>query len=85
MRSSRAFRRAQEAAGEDEMVCGYWDAKGKPRYFVAPRGADEVELRQRAFEAKNGRPMTEGEQLLDAALNGDFVSAFEQAMSHYLG
>ncbi len=82
--NTEAFQRAQDQAGDDGSVCGFHDEDGTPHYFIVPKGADEVEVRARAFETIHGRPMNRAEQFLDAAVAGDFVKAYEQAMTHYL-
>lgn len=83
-RNKQAFQRALITAGDDGSVCGFQDEDGTPHYFVVPKDAPEELIRARAFEAVNGRPMNRAEQLLDAAASGDFVRAYEQAMTNYL-
>lgn len=80
----RAFLKAQRQAGADSMVCAYLDRDGTPRYFTAPKDAPEGVIEARAFELKNGRPMNRAEEILSAAKRGDFLSAYENAMDHYL-
>ncbi len=80
----KAFLRASEQAGDDGSVCGFHDKDGKPHYFVVSKDAEEGDVRARAFETIHGRPMNRAEELLDAAVAGDFVKAYEQAMTHYL-
>jgi hypothetical protein len=64
----KAFKKAQEKAGDDEIVCGTYDDNGEPLYFTAPRGTSEEEIRNLAFAAKNGRPLSLLENgLLDMA------------------
>ncbi len=82
--NKEAFQRARAEAGEDGTVCGFHDEDGTPHYFVVRNEADEVEFRARAFESIHGRPMNRAEQFLDAAVAGDYVKAYEQAMTHYL-
>ena len=83
-RNKAAFLRAKTKAGDDGRVCGVTDENGTPVYFVVSRDATDEEVRARAFEVRHGRPMNRAEMLLDAAANGDFVRAYEQAMTHYL-
>ena len=66
------------------MVCGYTTPEGEPHYFVVPKDASEEAVRARAFETIHGRPMNRAEELLDAAVAGDFIKASQQAISHYL-
>lgn len=82
-KNRQAFKRAKRVAGDTDIVCGFHDPEGNPHYFVVPRDASEEEIRRRAFEAKHQRPMNRAESLLDAALSGDFVRAFESTMAHY--
>ena len=83
-RNREAFLRAQTKAGDDGMVCGYTNSEGEPHYFIVPKDASEEAVRARAFETINGRPMNRAEGLLDAAVAGDFVKAYEQVMTRYL-
>lgn len=46
-----------EAAKLGLTVCGTLLASGEPRYFLAPETVTEDELRERAFEIREGRPM----------------------------
>ena len=82
--NTKAFQRAADQAGDDGSVCGFHDEDGTPHYFVVPKGADEGEVRARAFETIHGRPMNRAEQLLDAAAAGEFIKAYEQVMTNYL-
>lgn len=84
LQNRAAFKRAKEQAGEDGRVCGITDEEGTPRYFVVGADASEEEIQARAFEARYGRPMNRSEQLLASAMNGDFVRAYEQAMTTYI-
>ncbi len=83
-RNKRAYEQAKIQAEPDGMVCGFLDKDGTPHYFTMAKDADEVDVRARAFESIHGRPMNRAELLLDAAVAGDFVKAYEQAMTHYL-
>ncbi len=83
-RNKQAFARAKEEAGETGMVCGFHDEDGAPHYFVVEKDLSAEDLRARAFQAMHSRPMNRAEQLLDAAAAGDFIRAYEQAMTHYL-
>lgn len=78
---AKAKRQADEEGGR---VCGTVDDEGTPIYFVVPQDATDEQIQARAFELKHGRPMNQAESLLQAAQNGSFVDAFEQAMRHYL-
>lgn len=80
----QAFQHAQSQAGDDGVVCGYTTDEGVPRYFIVPKDASEESIRARAFETIHGRPMNRAEELLDAAVAGDFIRASEQAISRYL-
>ncbi len=82
--NKRAYEHAKSEAGDDGMVCGFHDKDGTPHYFIVDKGADEIATRARAFETINGRPMNRAEELLDAAVAGDFIRASEQALVHYL-
>lgn len=79
-----AYAKAAEQASEGDMVCGVMGPDGHPRYFVAPKDAEEPELRRRAFEAKHGRPMTDGEALLDAYISGELKSAAIDTLKGYV-
>ena len=57
-KNSKAFKKAQESAGDEEIVGGTYDSNGEPLYFTAPRGATEEEIRDLAFASRNGRPMS---------------------------
>ena len=80
----RAYEHAKSEAGTDGVVCGFHDKDGTPHYFIVAKEADEVATRARAFETIHGRPMSRAEELLDAAVAGDFIKASQQAISHYL-
>lgn len=55
------YLRARGAADEHGMsVCGTFK-DGKPLYFLASPDATDDRIRELAFEAQNGRPMTEDE------------------------
>ncbi len=82
--NKQAYEHAKAEAGDDGMVCGFHDKDGTPHYFIVAKEADEVDVRSRAFETIHGRPMNRAEGLLDAAVAGDFVRAYEQVMTHYL-
>jgi hypothetical protein len=43
-------------------VCGTLLPDGSPRYFLLPSSAAEDEIRSRAFEIREGRPMHRVEQ-----------------------
>ena len=59
---------AAAAKEHDLSVCGTYRGD-KPIYFLAAKEASDEQLRDAAFEAQNGRPMSEGErQILAAAL-----------------
>lgn len=61
----RAFEEAkQEAETTGGMVCGTILPDGRPCYYVVPSDSDDLDLVKRAFALKNGREMTQGEQLL---------------------
>ena len=47
---------ALAACGEHEQICGTYRGD-EPVYFVMPRDASDTEIRDRAFEVKNGRRM----------------------------
>ena len=57
-KNSKAFKKAQGNAKDEEIVCGTYDSNGEPLYFTAPRGATEEEIRNLAFASRNGRPMS---------------------------
>lgn len=61
----RAFARAQaEAEALNGMVCGTVRADGRPIYYVVPREAKDAEIEAKAFELREGRGITDGEQIL---------------------
>tara|TARA_R110002020_G_scaffold94671_5_gene227586 strand:- start:3506 stop:3751 length:246 start_codon:yes stop_codon:yes gene_type:complete len=64
LKNARAFKKASETAAEDEIVCGTYTDDGEPLYFTAPREATEDEIRDRAFAARNGRPLSTVERHL---------------------
>jgi len=71
----KAFKKAQEKAGDDEIVCGTYSDNGDPLYFTAPREATEDEIRDRAFAARNGRPLSQTERHLLELAEGQRTNA----------
>lgn len=65
-------------------MCGYTDRDGVPHYVVVPRSASDEQIRDLIFQAQHGRPMNRAEMLLSAAQQGDFLRAYEDAITHYL-
>lgn len=62
-----AFEAAKaEAAETGGMVCGTYDPSGRPRYFVVPREADDLDLAKQSFALKHGRAMSPTEETLTA-------------------
>ena len=70
-KNARAFQRARaEATAIGGSVCGTYKANGEPVYFVVPPGASDAAIQARAFAAREGRPMAEGEIMLKATVGG---------------
>lgn len=68
--NAERFQRAREACPDGHMVCGI---KGEPPvYFSIHADATDEEIAQRAFEVRNGRPMSQAEEILsrEARLRG---------------
>lgn len=66
-KNRRAFAKAKSRAEKaGEIVCGAIRKDGTPVYFTAPSDAAEHQLRELAFSAVEGRPMTDGERMLAA-------------------
>ncbi len=74
-RNARAFQKAQDQAADGEIVCGTYLDDGEPLYFTAPRESTEQEIRDRAFEARNGRPMSRTERHLLELAEGQKINA----------
>lgn len=65
MRTFTEWSDALEASVTDVMgVGGTLGADGRPVYFLHPLGAENDEIELLAFEARHGRPMSDGEQRL---------------------
>ena len=63
------YRDAQAAAADAQMGVG-GALKGRdPVYFLYPLDADDDTIRDLAFEARSGRPMSDGERRLWAVVN----------------
>lgn len=58
-----SFADADAARTTDQQVCGAYVDKS-PRYFLMPATASDDEIRDAAFELKNGRPVSTYEQFL---------------------
>ena len=54
----------QAASAGGEVVCATVMADGQPRYFTVPVGATEEQIRDRAFEIRNGRQIMPVERRL---------------------
>ena len=63
-KNARAFKKAQETAVDGEVVCGTYSDNGDPLYFTAPKESSEEEIRDLAFPARNGRPLSRVERHL---------------------
>ena len=63
-KNTRAFKKAQETVVDGDIVCGTYSDNGEPLYFTAPRESSEEEIRDRAFTARNGRPLSRVERHL---------------------
>jgi|TARA_B110001454_G_C12608202_1_gene387526 hypothetical protein len=63
-KNARAFKKAQETVADGDIVCGTYSDDGDPLYFTAPRESTEEEIRDRAFAARNGRPLSRVERHL---------------------
>ena len=74
-KNARAFKKAQETVADGEIVCGTYLDDGEPLYFTAPRESTEQDIRDRAFEARNGRPMSRTERHLLELAEGRKVNA----------
>lgn len=83
-RNKARFAKAQRAAGEDGMVCGYTDEDGVPHYVVVPKDASDADIRRLIFEHRHGRPMQPSEELLDAFLSGDLLREYEETLTKYI-
>lgn len=57
-----ASRQAQDAGG---MVCGTYDSKGRPVYFVMPKGTDDQTVSKAAFQHRNGRSQSPTDELFE--------------------
>lgn len=53
---------ADDSVGENETVCGTLLASGAPAYFVMPVASSDDEMRDAAFEVRNGRAMSQIER-----------------------
>ncbi|MCH2506588.1 MAG: hypothetical protein MK125_13695 [Dehalococcoidia bacterium] len=74
-KNARAFKKAQETVADGEIVCGTYSDNGDPLYFTAPREATEDEIRDRAFAARNGRPLSQVERHLLELAEGQRANA----------
>lgn len=65
-RNRRAYEAAlKEAVADDTlMVCGVITDNGTPAYFTMPKTATDGDVRDKAFEVRNGRPMSKAERTL---------------------
>lgn len=61
-----SFTFARATCPDGHVVAGGFDRKGKPFYFHVPVDASDDDVRARAFEAREGRPMTPYESALMA-------------------
>lgn len=66
---SRAFETYDEAAAarenpDAEMVCGVRMQDESARYFIMPSDAPDQVIHDRAFEIRNGRPVSEYERMI---------------------
>ncbi len=59
----RAYRSAESNLTEEQMLCATMIG-GKPHYFPMPKDATDVEVREQAFELREGRVMTSIERSL---------------------
>jgi len=67
LRNRRRFKRELAQADEREIVCATL-RDGVPTYFRMPADAEDMEIRDRAFEIREGRGMNQIERkLLDIA------------------
>lgn len=57
------FELAAEARAEGQQICGTYLGE-KPVYFLMPDDASETQIRDAAFEVKNGRKPSDYEQWL---------------------
>lgn len=74
------FLRAQAYAAQHGLsVCGTFRA-GKPIYFVVDPGATEGQVRELAFEAQNGRPMTDDEVRLVTLVESQKPGTFDASL-----
>jgi hypothetical protein len=55
---------ARADVGPEQSVCAALLPNGEPVYFLAPATAERHEMSLLAFEATNGRPMSDYEQML---------------------
>lgn len=58
-----------QAEEVDGRVCGTLLPSGEPVYFVMPDDADEWDVQERAFEIRNGRPMSKLERKIIAVMH----------------
>jgi hypothetical protein len=64
METFEDFDAAVTAKGEGEQVCGTLLKSGEPRYFLMPADAADEEVRDRAFQVREGREISTYEQFL---------------------
>tara|TARA_R100000458_G_C8275283_1_gene250304 strand:- start:2793 stop:3038 length:246 start_codon:yes stop_codon:yes gene_type:complete len=65
----RAFRSAEKDLNENEMLCGTM-INNKPHYFSMPKDATDMEVREHAFELREGRKMSSIERSLLSIAEG---------------
>lgn len=60
----RSFLEAKNSLPDGHVVAAGYDRKGRPFYFHVPVDAPDDVVRGLAFEAREGRPMTDYESAL---------------------
>ena len=70
----KAYRDASEKLKENEMLCGTMSGD-KPVYFAMAKDATDHEIREKAFEIREGRKMSKVERsLLSIAERAKYAS-----------
>ena len=62
--NAEAYQKAHDNAEDGEIICGTLNHEGRPLYFAVPATATNEDVRRKAFEIRNGRPMSKTELLL---------------------
>lgn len=62
--NAKAYQEVYDSALEGEVVCGTLALDGRPIYFTVPATSTNHDVQVKAFEVRNGRPMSDAESLL---------------------